>query len=43
MEMEARSFSADKSRALLMKVKDYKADLAALRADLKKVRTASVL
>ena len=31
MEMEARSFSADKSRSLLVKVKDYKADLAALR------------
>ena len=37
MEMEARSFSTDRSRALLLKVKDYKADLAALRNDLKKV------
>ena len=40
MEMEARSFSADKSRALLSKVRDYKADLAALRTDFKKVRIA---
>lgn len=37
MEMEARSFSTEKLRALLVKVKDYKADLAALRTDLKKV------
>ncbi len=38
MEMEARSFSPDRSRVLLAKVKEYKADLAALRADAKKVR-----
>lgn len=31
MEMEARSFSAERSRQLLVKVKDYKADLAKLR------------
>lgn len=43
MEMEARSFSADRSRALLIKVRDYKADLAALRTDLKKVRTGPEL
>ena len=31
MEMEARSFSAERSRQLLVKVKDYKTDLAKLR------------
>ncbi|BDA48337.1 Vesicle transport through interaction with t-SNAREs homolog [Coccomyxa sp. Obi] len=31
MEMEARSFSADRSRVLLSKVREYKADLAKLR------------
>ena len=39
MEMEARSFSADRARSLLVKVKEYKADLAALRTEFKKVRT----
>lgn len=37
MEMEARSFSPDKSRALLQKVKEFKADHAALKTDAKKV------
>ena len=37
MEMEARSFSADRARSLLVKVKEYKADLAALRTEFKKV------
>ena len=41
MEMEARSFSPDRSRVLLQKVKEYKADLAALRVDAKKVSTSS--
>ena len=35
--MEARSFSAERARTLLVKVKEYKADLAALRTELKKV------
>ncbi len=35
--MEARSFSPDKSRALLQKVKEFKADHAALKTDAKKV------
>lgn len=35
MDMEARSLSADKSRALLNKVKEYKADLQSLREQLK--------
>ncbi len=37
MEMEARSFSPDRARVLLQKVKEYKADLASLKADAKKV------
>ena len=37
MEMEARSFSPDKSRQLLLKVKEFKADHAALKTDAKKV------
>ena len=36
MDMEARSFSPDKSRALLLKVKEYKADLGKLKEDAKK-------
>ena len=44
MEMEARSFSADRARSLLVKVKEYKADLAALRTEFKKVsQTCSAL
>ena len=39
--MEARSFSAERARTLLVKVKEYKADLAALRTELKKARTLS--
>lgn len=39
MEMEARSFAPERARALLQKVKEYKADLATLRADAKKVLT----
>jgi vesicle transport through interaction with t-SNAREs protein 1 len=35
MDMEARSLSADKSRMLLNKVKEYKADLQSLREQLK--------
>lgn len=35
MDMEARSLSPEKSRQLLLKVKDYKADLANLREQLK--------
>lgn len=35
MDMEARSLSADKSRTLLNKVKEYKADLQSLREQLK--------
>ena len=31
--MEARSFSPERSRQLLVKVKEYKADLAKLRTD----------
>ncbi len=34
--MEARSFSPDKSRQMLAKVKEYKGDLAKLREDAKK-------
>ena len=33
MDMEARSFSPERSRQLLVKVKEYKADLAKLRTD----------
>lgn len=40
MEMEARSFSPERARVLLQKVKEYKADLATLRADAKKVSLA---
>lgn len=40
MEMEARSFSPDRSRQLLTKVKEFKADLAALKVDAKKVAGA---
>ncbi|GAB4817816.1 hypothetical protein N2152v2_004862 [Parachlorella kessleri] len=36
MDMEARSFSPDKSRQMLAKVKEYKGDLAKLREDAKK-------
>lgn len=36
MDMEARSLAPDKSRPLLIKVKDYKADLLALKEQLKK-------
>ncbi len=36
MDMEARSFSPDKSRQLLLKVKEYKADLGKLKDDAKK-------
>lgn len=42
MEMEARSFSPDRSRQLLGKVKEFKADLAALKVDSKKVLFSSV-
>ena len=35
MDMEARSLSADKSRTLVNKVKEYKADLQSLREQLK--------
>ena len=35
LDMEARSFSPDKSRELLQKVKDYRADLAKLKEDVK--------
>ena len=31
MEMEARSFSPERSKSLLVKVRDYKSDLAKLR------------
>lgn len=41
MEMEARSFSPERARVLLQKVKEYKADLATLRADAKKVSAAA--
>ncbi|KAK9835289.1 hypothetical protein WJX84_001869 [Apatococcus fuscideae] len=34
MEMEARSFSPDKSRSMLAKVREYKADLQRIRTDL---------
>ena len=40
--MEARSFSPDKSRTLLQKVKEFKADHAALKADAKKVVRANL-
>lgn len=35
LDMEARSFSSDKSRELLQKVKDYRADLAKLKEGVK--------
>jgi vesicle transport through interaction with t-SNAREs protein 1 len=35
MDMEARSLPADKARSLASKVKEYKADLASLREQLK--------
>ena len=35
MDMEARSFSPEKSRQMLAKVKEYKGDLAKLREDAK--------
>lgn len=38
--MEARSFSAQKSQPLLLKVKEYKADLAKLREDVRGAATA---
>ena len=41
MEMEARSFSPERARALLQKVKEYKADLASLRQEAKQVQVAS--
>eukprot|EP00884_Botryococcus_braunii_P015255 jgi/Botrbrau1/2412/Bobra.0395s0040.1 len=41
MEMEARSFSAQKSQPLLSKVKEYKADLAKLREDVRGAAAAS--
>jgi vesicle transport through interaction with t-SNAREs 1 len=41
MEMEARSFSPERARALLQKVKEYKADLASLRQEAKQVQLAS--
>ena len=41
MDMEARSFTPDKSRQLLVKVKEYKADLAALKEELKKAAGSS--
>jgi vesicle transport through interaction with t-SNAREs protein 1 len=40
MEMEARSFSPERARALLQKVKEYKADLASLRAEAKQASAA---
>ena len=43
MEMEARSFSPERARALLQKVKEYKADLASLRQEAKQVTTCSHL
>jgi Vesicle transport v-SNARE protein N-terminus len=41
MEMEARSFSPERARALLQKVKEYKADLASLRQEAKQVQLTS--
>lgn len=35
MDMEARSYSPDKSRQLLQKVKEYKADISKLKDDAK--------
>lgn len=41
MDMEARSLSQDKSKQLLTKVKEYKADLASLREQLKQAASGS--
>lgn len=43
MEMEARSFSPERARTLLQKVKEYKADLASLRQEAKQVTTCTHL
>lgn len=40
MDMEARSYSPDKSRQLLQKVREYKADLAKLKEDAKKAASS---
>ncbi|KAK9841953.1 hypothetical protein WJX81_000808 [Elliptochloris bilobata] len=40
MEMEARSFSAERSRTLLVKVREYKADVAKLRSGAQKAAAA---
>ncbi|KAK9858415.1 hypothetical protein WJX84_005747 [Apatococcus fuscideae] len=41
MEMEARSFSPDKSRSMLAKVREYKADLQRIRTDLQSAGAAA--
>lgn len=41
MDMEARSVAPDRSRQLLNKVKEYKADLASLKDQLVKARSAN--
>lgn len=41
MDMEARSVPPEKSRQLLVKVKEYKADLSALKDELKKASSSA--
>eukprot|EP00798_Chlamydomonas_sp_ICE-L_P018788 gene18788-25329_t len=41
MELEARSLPADASKPLLLKVKDYKADMIALKDQLKRAATSA--
>lgn len=42
LDMEARSFSPDRARSLLQKVKEYKADLAKLKSDAQKAGSAGL-
>lgn len=41
MDMEARSVAPDKGRALQLKVKDHKANLVALKEQLKKASASA--
>ena len=41
MDMEARSFSQDKSQQLMRKVKEYKADLKKITDDSRQAQAAS--
>lgn len=43
LDMEARSFSPDQSRAMTQKVKEYRADLRKLKEDVKKAATGTGL